>query len=429
MAFVASLAYVALALTAPWEAFPALAELRIMFWLMGGIWVITFFQVIFGRVSLWVPQIPLLVTFLFLTMLSVAVTGWFGGAVIAFSQVMVPLSACIVLVAHTTSPSRARWLCRSLVLVGIYLSVRGILAVGFGIDLDTYAMAEKVNGDEQGTLLVQVYRARGLGLLNDPNDLAQYLVACLPLAVLPWRRGRIVGNFVQVVVPISLMLVAFFLTRSRGGLVALAFLVTLAASRISRFAALVSGVGVLGGMLALGFSGGRAASISEGTGGGRIAGWSDALVAFGSHPIFGVGYGNINDYMSGYTAHNSYLLCLAETGVFGLFFWLAAFTVTFFQVRPLLTDPNVSEESRRSSRLYLLSLASAMVAGFFLSRTYSLTLYIFLGLLTSAFVLARSEQSEPCPLFRSSWLAWNGMLAFLLIATIYVLVRLHWMSA
>jgi len=428
MGFSATLVYLALALISPWAAYPELANLRIMVWLMGMIVLVTFLQVLFGRTSLWVPQVPLLGIFLSWTMLSVAMSGWLGGAVVALSQVMVPVAAYVALVANVNSSSRIRWLCWGLVLIATYLSVRVILAFQFGVDLEIYALSETVGGGEKGSVAVTIYRARALGFLADPNDLAQYLVACLPLAGLPWQRGRSISNTFQVVLPLCLMGGALYLTRSRGGLIGLAFVATVAASRVSRFAAPVVGAGLVAGMLAMGFSGGRAESLSEGTGASRIELWSDALVAAAEHPIFGIGYGSITEYLGSFTAHNSYLLCLVETGVPGLFFWLAAFTVTYFQVWPMLSDPTVSEEARRFCRLGLMSLASAMVTSFFLSRSYALTLYIFLGLATAEFLVARQEQSAPSPAFRSSWLAWNGAVAFLLIGTAYVLVRLRWMS-
>jgi O-antigen ligase len=427
MGFLIILVYIALALLSPWAGYPALADLRIMLWLMFIIAFVTLFQIMFRKISLWVPQTPLLGIFLFLTVLSVAVTGWFGGATIAFFLVMVPLTACLALIGNVSSLSRIRWLSLTLVLVGTYLSIRGILAVEFDIDRETYAFAERIYSDDETEVIAEIYRARALSFLKDPNDLAQYLVACLPLAVFLWRRGRVIGNVFLVVAPICLMGGALYLTRSRGGLVGLAFLITLAAFRRSKFVAPLAGIGVVAGALALGFSGGRSVSISAGTGAGRIDLWADAIRLAGAHPIFGVGYGNIRDHLESFTAHNSYLLCLAETGVPGLFFWLAAFSLTFLQLWPVFSDAGISEDTRRCCRFVAGSLASAMVTSFFLSRTYALTLYIFLGTAVSAFLVARKEQAEPAPIFRSQWLLWNGLAMFLLVGVFYGMVRLRWL--
>jgi O-antigen ligase len=424
MGFAATLTYIAVALLQPWAGYPEVASLRPMYWLLAIVIFVTVGQVVFARISLWVPQIPVLGVFIMLTVLSMAATGWMGGAAIAFFMVMVPLVACSALIGNADTLSRLRWLSWTLVVVAVFLSLRVVLAFSFGIGLDTYALVEIVGGDD-GTPSARLYRARALGFLADPNDLAQYLVACLSLATLFWRRGRMVGNVFLVVVPICLMGSAIYLTRSRGGLVGLAFLVTLAGMRVSKLVAPLAGIAVLAGMLGTGFSGGRASILSTtGTAASRVDLWADALTIARAHPILGVGYGNIADYMD-LTVHNTYLLCLVETGVPGLFFWLAAFSFTFLQLRPMLSDTQISDDARRSCRLAMASLASTMVTSFFLSRTYALTMYIFLGTAVAAFLLARKEQKEPQPLFRFTWLLWNGLAMCAVVGVTYAFVRMR----
>ena len=338
------------------------------------------------------------------------------------SKVMVPLAASAALIGNVNSLTRIRWLSWCLVMVAVYLSVRVVLAVYFGIAVETYTVIE---GDiSSGS--IPIHRGRALSFLADPNDLAQYLVACLPLAVLLWRRGRSAGNTLLVVIPICVLAVGIYLTRSRGGLLGLAFLVALAVSRVSRVGAPLAGVAFAVGMLAMGFSGGRETSVSGGTGGSRIELWADVFRVFLAHPIGGVGYGNIEEYLPA-TAHNTLLECLVEIGLPGLYFWLATFSVTFFQLGPLRVDSQVSEDARRFCRLALASLASAMVTSLFLSRTYALTLYVFLGVAFAAFLAVRREQAEPQPLFRFRWLVWNGVLVFLTLGAFFFTVRLKWL--
>ena len=55
----------------------------------------------------------------------------------------------------------------------------------------------------------------------------------------------------------------------------------------------------------------------------RVAAWVTGLGIFKAHPVFGIGIDNFSDYNeTGNTAHNSYVLCLAELGMFGYFFWM-----------------------------------------------------------------------------------------------------------
>lgn len=422
MAFIVTVIYICLALLSPWSSYPELANLRPMVWLMALIGVVTCMQVMAGKVSLVIPQIPLLVIFLMLTMLSMAATGWLGGALTVFFQLMVPLAACVALMSNADSPNRIRWLCRSLMLVAVYLSIRAILAIEFGFDITTYGLAQRVMDNKTDTLYT-IYRARAVNFLSDPNDFAQFLVACMPLTALLWRRRSVVGNLLQVLIPSGIMLGAIYLTGSRGGLMGLAFLAALSAARLSKFAAPLVGIGVVAIMLAMGFSSGREASIGGGTAGDRINLWSDAIMVARAHPLLGVGYGNILDHLD-QTAHNSYLLCLAEIGFPGLYFWLASFSFTMFQLWSTLSDPQITEDARRNCRLAMASLASVMITSFFLSRTYSLTLYIFLGAAIAAVLVARKEMAPPPPIFRAKWFIWNGAVAAMLLGVAYGMVKM-----
>jgi hypothetical protein len=57
--------------------------------------------------------------------------------------------------------------------------------------------------------------------------------------------------------------------------------------------------------------------------GGRISLWGEALDVFRTHPIVGVGMNRFGEYSdNGLTAHNSYVLCLAEIGIIGYFCWM-----------------------------------------------------------------------------------------------------------
>ena len=56
---------------------------------------------------------------------------------------------------------------------------------------------------------------------------------------------------------------------------------------------------------------------------GRLDAWSAGLGMFRQQPFFGVGYNMFTDHNE-ITAHNSFVLCFAELGLFGYFIWLAS---------------------------------------------------------------------------------------------------------
>ncbi len=61
-----------------------------------------------------------------------------------------------------------------------------------------------------------------------------------------------------------------------------------------------------------------------------------------AHPIFGVGFGNMGDYV-GQTAHNSLVVCAAELGLFGLYFWTLFLFPTVRDALTVASPAKVSE--------------------------------------------------------------------------------------
>src|SRR6185295_6034078 len=151
-----------------------------------------------------------------------------------------------------------------------------------------------------------IRRIRGLGFLNDPNDLAQALAATLPLVFLERRARRPLRNALVVWVPVAILLGGIVLTRSRGGFVTLAAMALAAAMLFGgRFVATVSMAaavaGVLGGLALM-----RTYVRLDESSFGRVAAWSEGLQMIKHSPIWGVGYGGFTDYNT-LVAHNSFI--------------------------------------------------------------------------------------------------------------------------
>ena len=137
---------------------------------------------------------------------------------------------------------------------------------------------------------------------------------------------------------------------------------------------------------------------------------------FREHPLFGVGPDQYTDY-NPLTAHNSFVLVLAETGILGFTLWLAfviyGFRMMWTGSRPLgelsweheaapaadgdaetaLAELDAIEagmaEGRAIAMTLLLSLVGFFTASFFLSRSYVVILYLL-----SALVLAQYEDQR-----------------------------------
>ena len=143
----------------------------------------------------------------------------------------------------------------------------------------------------------------------------------IPLLWLRWKPGRFASNFLFTLVPAGILIVAVYFTHSRGGFLALMAMALFGfKDRIGLVKSAIIVAVVCVGLLALNISGGRGINEDDG---GRVAAWVTGLEVFKAHPIFGIGIDNFSDYNeTGNTAHNSYVLCLAELGMFGYFFWM-----------------------------------------------------------------------------------------------------------
>jgi hypothetical protein len=100
-------------------------------------------------------------------------------------------------------------------------------------------------------------------------------------------------------------------------------------------------------MLALDFTGGRVISASEGA--DRLEAWATGLELFKGAPLFGIGFGAFTDF-NDITAHNSFVLCLAELGLIGSTIWMALLVTTTMGLNRLVAEreePAMTGEGRK----------------------------------------------------------------------------------
>jgi O-antigen ligase len=293
----------------------------------------------------------------------------------------------------------------------------------------------------------QIFRLRGLGDINDPNDFGQVIVCLIPLVFIFWRPKRGLLNTACVLLPAGILLFGVFLTHSRGALLAmLATAIMAARRRIGTIASLLLAGVMFAAAQALHFTGGR--DISAGSGSDRTGLWGIGLELLKSHPLFGVGFSNFRDSCScGHTAHNSIVVCAAELGLFGLFFWALFLFSTVRDALGIASATQVSEgdpmpveetpfgppiaqavaidkaEINRLGRLMVLSLTGFLVAALFLSRAYVLTLFLLGGMTEAIFEMALRRGMIAPRLTVGRTLPYAGMLTLALVLFMYVMVR------
>jgi len=282
-----------------------------------------------------------------------------------------------------------------------------------------------------GTTSVGKGRVRYRGVLQDPNELALAAALGIPLAFAISRvRKRSWWRRILLALTFALVLFCAVLTRSRSG--QLVFLAVLAVPLARRFGTR----GMLGGailaapLLVLGGRGGLEASSSVTE---RVDCWAEAISLWRSHPLFGAGLGQFGKYHY-LTAHNSFLLALAELGFVGMFLFSTlvylGFKVPISAWRETTrADSPLSVPEARSVvgpwALALVALWAGLAVGtFFLSFTYHYVLWIHLGLV-GAFhsAIRRHDPSFRVP-FGWRDALWVALIDIGIIVSVYAYTRI-----
>jgi putative inorganic carbon (hco3(-)) transporter len=379
--FLFLLFYLALVIVRPHE-YPAYADSGVP-WLQVALAGALLFWVLAGRKSLPVPQLPLLFAFLLAGMLSVAATGWMGGALEFLERFGPSVAVFIVVTAAITERERVRKLMAALVLLALVPAVHGIDQKAQGIGWT-------------GVPLIQDGRIQYLGIFNDPNDLGMLFVIVLPMAFFLAARGGLMGlRRLFWLSAAGVLIYAIYLTDSRGTLLATAALAGMFAWR--RFGIVVAGMFGAAGLGAMMLLPSRLQEleVGEASAHGRVEAWYEGIQMFISSPLYGVGANQFSDLYR-LTAHNSFVLVMAEIGIIGITLWLAFLAYGFRMMLAMLRQPlgtadapGLVAEDHRVALTLLLSLAGAMVCAFFLSRSYVVVIYLLSGLVAGAYLEAR----------------------------------------
>ena len=270
-------------------------------------------------------------------------------------------------------------------------------------------------------------RIRALGFMNDPNDLAMGMIVALGLIGGTWKPRLHLHHLLLAAAAVALVY-GVYLTRSRGGAVALVVVLwRFAAGRIGRLPALALLVALGAGVLTLDFAGRSLSAELDESAAERLIAWTEGLEMLKTQPMLGVGFGQFVDHHT-LTAHNSLVLCFAETGLVGCFFWVGLLIVTLLELQRLKTlpgDNSFDDATRRWAQGLHLSLVGFMTAAVFLSRTFVPTLYLIIGLAAALAAIARAANRP----IRLPPLPALGMLVLACelagIGAVYAMVKLH----
>jgi len=442
MGFVFFLVYVAMSFTRPAERIVELGDWHTIEIAAGLALVGAAFQILTGnRPRFGAAQVPLV--FLFAIWLALSVAASPLRSADAFDHVLSfvksSLTMFLLCVVNLTSLRRVQALAMILTLSAIFLSIEAVQTHNHQVEVMTRttrgdlqpADAASEWDDESGEPRPQTVnptdegRAMNRGLFGDPNDLALSLIAILPFAIAVRRKGAFFRNALFVWIPTVMILYGVYVTRSRGGVLALACVLGLMLrSRLGNAVSLASVGGAVFVLLAAGFVGARSMSIDQSVS-ERILQWAAGLQMLKSSPVWGVGYDMFLQYATR-AAHSAYVQCFAELGIVGYMLWLAILVLTLDDMRLTLACPDEGAEPVRAwSRTLMISLVGFLVGGAFLSRAYDLHLFLLIATGTAIGSIARRKG---CELPSRGLLVWTyliGMLAVGSIVAYWVYMRIR----
>lgn len=258
-----------------------------------------------------------------------------------------------------------------------------------------------------GTNSVAGGRVRYRGILQDPNELALTICITLPFAFAFAARRRRPGTRALLYLSVAAIFLCTLMTKSRTG--QLVFLSAVGIFVVKRYGWRGIAVGMILAAPLLLFGGRGGAEASESTL-GRLEAWDTGIDLFRVSPLFGVGLGQFTEYHY-LTAHNSYILCLAELGFIGLYLWTA---IVYMSIKIAVVGyfryakrPG-AEVARDWGLALIASFAGLLVGVFFLSFSYHAVLWIYVGLAGAYYSAARTHDPK--------WRVKFGFVDWLLVA-------------
>ena len=431
-----------------------------------------------------IPQSYALLGICVAVIISMLLTGWLGSIPSAFFGFIPNAFTFFLIVVNFRTKKQLQMVIAVLFIVSAFTIFKGYTALRAGNYLSPYLVGQ---GNDEYQLF---YRLRGLAFINDPNDFAQVMVSLIPCLFFFWKKGSLPRNVLFILPAVALLIFGMYLTHSRGGMLALLAVILFASRR--KIGTVPAGIIAAAGFVAsnfIGWSGGRAVDVEAGA--GRMEAWAVGIDLIKHHPLFGVGFGRFGEYFF-ITAHNTIVVCAAELGMFGLFWWVMFVLPTIrdasvcaalkteklkeddefsydravgvrrepvaelswrepryaaaeapggVMVAEDIASPAISvpahlvtekedpklppEEIQRIARLMLYAIVGYFVAGWFLSRAFIMTLFIYGGMVQVIYRMALDQQLAPPRMRLHKVVQYSVAGAIGLLFLVYMMLRVE----
>lgn len=364
---------ISMLLVRPWEIMAdndLIAEIPRFSMMFSTAWAIFYYFVV-DRFSIRFGKVPILMllftVWVFLTTFKTPAP---NEARMAFYETMVRSAIIFFLIYHLTRDRFSVWALR-ITLVTI-LSCVGVISIIFYFN----------NYTDGGRIIA-------FGIFKNTNDIAAVMTMLLPLAAAPFfLRSR--GRYEKLIagIPVLIGLTVLALAQSRGAVLSVVAAAGTYALLKFRTKALgvIAIVAILAGGMAATKVFNRGEGDMEGSSTSRKSFWISGLRMALYNPVMGVGFGQFPENFESYateitgefgkrTAHSTWILALAETGVIGLLLFGALFIIgaVIGAHKLYAEDPS-----------WLYTVMSYGMAMSFLSHTYTIFPYLLIAIITVA---------------------------------------------
>ncbi len=254
---------------------------------------------------------------------------------------------------------------------------------------------------------------RAIGLGKDPNYTAAAIIMGIFFALPLLRRARSPGLKAAILSSLGLMGLAFLLTLSRGGFVALALVGIywlLQERRKGRALVLVLAALIVGAFFAPESYRERISTLqdyqTDPSLASRFQEASAALMMIRDHPFFGVGFENMPDNYARYVtpevgkevraAHNLYLNLAADIGLIGFAVFVWIIVVSWRALRRAASSSPAGDWLGYAARMISLGFVGYLAASIFVSNLLEKELWVILasGTVLGMISGARPDGSE-----------------------------------
>jgi len=283
-----------------------------------------------------------------------------------------------------------------------------------------------------------VRRITYLGFFGDPNDLGMFLVMTIPFLLYFYTQGGVLTKLIMTTILITFGY-GIYLTDSRGtmlgagALVGIYFLVMNAGPRLFVFSVVLAPIAAT--VIA------SLQSNIDSSANGRLEAWYFGIQMLMANPIFGIGRGQFVEE-HGLVAHNSYIHVAAELGIPGYTLWGGALIFTVLtgylfikasKAKPIISTvqdvipKEISKECKQElalNKTLFFSLIAFIVTGFFISRMFTLLLYIFLGMSIASHIRVLKLLPEYKKYFSKAILIKSMKYCWVIIIAVYLALKM-----